>query len=338
MTDASLAYVPQDIQSIIGVIDTHVRWRNNSKDRSYFKYHPSAFGGCLRNMQYMRYAAMGLIQYQGEEHASQTLRLFEKGQNMHNRWSNYFAEIGILRGVWECTNPCCSLWDDSGTMIPFTGGKVGDGSFAKPRIYGKDETIGVFKPERCVCGCRTMVYHEASVESEEMNMYGHVDAILDFTGLSLAKYDGVSLAFNMEHLPKAPIVVDFKTINDFRWKKMIKIGPDITYRIQLCIYANLLDVDFGLLIYENKNSSEVKAFKVEKATDTMFAEIKRQARTMDAMAKLDKPKLPPPRPVSKDDYECSKCGFKKMCHSSNIWDDEEKLSTQRKQFYGNLLE
>lgn len=336
MTDVNSAYSPPEIQSILGVIDTHLRWdskRDNS--RKFDQYHPSAFGKCLRNMQYSRYVSMGLIKVVPEELESQSIRLFGKGHNMHSRWAKYFEDIGILRGIWQCKNLCCSMWDENGKFA----GESDKWKTIQPRQYGKKEKLGVFKPESCVCGCEDFDYHEASVVSSEMNMYGHVDGILDFSQLDPDRYKDVKLTFNMDKLPKSPIVVDMKTINDYRWKqKLMRSGPGLEYKIQLCIYANILDLDYGLIIYENKNTSEAKAFKVERNRDTMFAEIERQAKMMNSMASCSPPKLPPPRPVAKDDYECGNCPFKAICHESAVWNDSEKLAVQRKQFYGKLLE
>ena len=340
MTDVSVAYSPPEIQSILGVIDTHLRWDNKQDvSRKFNQYHPSSFGHCLRNMQYSRYVSMGLIKANPEELESKSIRLFGKGHNMHKRWSQYFEDIGILRGVWQCKNICCRMWEDGGNFSEMANNDLHANDMPVSRIYGKDEKLGIFKPKICACGCKDFEYHELSVFSEEMNMYGHVDAVLDFSNFDPSKYSEVKSTFNIDNLPKSPIVVDMKTINDYRYKqKLMRSGPGLEYKIQLCIYANILDLDYGLLIYENKNDSEAKAFKVEKNTDTMFAEIYRQAKMMNSMASCSPPKLPPPRPVDKADYECGNCSFKSICHASAIWNDGSKLDVQRKQFYGMLLE
>lgn len=340
MTEASAVYVPPDVQSIMGVIDTHLRWLNKTEQtRQFLQYHPSAFGKCLRSMQYSRYVAQGLFTVEEEDLESQSIRLFEKGHNMHRRWSSYFESIGILRGIWQCSNPCCRLWSDDGQCHSHVEGK--SNSFEMPRVYGKDDNLGVFRPELCVCGSNNFDYHEITVSSEDLNMYGHIDGILDFSRFDAKKYEGVvKTAFNLEKLPKTPIVFDMKTMNDYRWKQgLMRTGPGIEYRIQLCIYMHLLNLEYGLLIYENKNTSEAKAFKITKEeTKDMFSQIAKQAKMMKSMAECSPVKLPPPRLAAKDDYECSHCKFRKLCHASTVWDDDSKLNTQRKQFYGSLIE
>ena len=337
MTFADIVYVPPELQSIMGSVDTFVRHRAKSNTRAYDKYHPSAFGQCLRKMQYMRYVSMGLIHGEEEEFESKMLRLFEKGHSTQARWEKYFIGLGVLRGIWTCTNPLCRLFDDSGEIIKTND--VESYFKEKPRKYGEDNKIGIFKPDKCICGCNRFAYEEICVEDEELNLRGHVDMILDFSRFDPSIFNSTPVSFDVGNFPKSPIVVDMKTMNDYRWKqKLMKSGVSLSYRIQLCIYANLLDLDYGVLIYENKNTSEARAFKIERATDTVFAQVKQQAIAMNKMAALERPKLPPPRPGTKDDYECSNCGFKSVCHKSTVWADEDKLNDNRQKFYGNLLE
>lgn len=327
------AYAPET-QSILELIDTYCRWRkNNEYPRGYKIYHPSAFGKCLRNMQYLRYSEDGLkgMVLPSEDFSGKQIRLFDKGNKMHSRWAQYFEEIGILRGIWQCANPACKYVDDNGSIsgVPLESIMHRE----RPRMYGKEETLGIFKPEKCICGCKDFVYHEVLVKREDLNMYGHADMILDFSNLDDKKFNDVKVTFDMSAFPKKPIVVDMKTCNDFSFSKLSS-GPDLAYQIQLTIYANILDCEYGVLIYENKNNSEAKAFRINKNTETAFAEIERQAKTMDEMAKHHI--LPPPRPSSKDCYECKKCLFRGLCLNSSIWDDDN-LNKLRKEFYGSLL-
>jgi len=336
MTNAAAAYIPPELQNIMGTVDTHIRHDAKGNTRQYFQYHPSAFGKCLRNMQYMKYVAMGLIKVEQESFDSKLLRLFGKGHNMHARWESYFTGMGVLRGVWRCLNPLCRMFDDEGVLTSKLS--PADAYKAPVRKYGLKEKLGVFQPEKCVCGCNKFAYEEVCVSSEEMNMFGHVDLIVDFSNLDVSRFDGVPVSFDIDKLPKTPVVIDMKTMNDYRWKNsLMRTGPDLGYRVQLCIYANLLDLDYGMLIYENKNNSEARPYKIEKASDTMFDLIKKQAISMNEMAACEKPKLPPPRCSDKSDYECSNCAFKSLCHKSAIWKDKKVLSDKQQKFYGNLI-
>ena len=321
-------------QTVLELIDTYCRWRKkNEPPRGYSIFHPSAFGKCLRNMQYLKYSENGIkgMILPEEEFSGKQIRLFDTGNCMHNRWAKYFEEIGILRGVWQCTNPVCKFVTDSGT---FSGTSIAGYYKESPRIYGKEEKQGILKPKECICGCRNFKYHEVSVSSKELGMHGHADMILDFSALEKDKFDGIKATFDMTEFPSKPIVVDMKTCNNFAFSKLSTNGPDSAYQIQLVIYSNILDCEFGVLIYENKDNSEVAAFQINKSTDTAFAEVKKQAKTMIEMSNHNI--LPPPRPASKDCFECKKCQFRTLCHSSKIWDDKN-LNKLRKEFYGILL-
>lgn len=339
---------PPDVASVMGLLDTYIRWRQTqAPPRGHLVYHPSAFGKCLRRMQYQRYQEMGIkdFEVENESHNSQLLRLFETGHHYQERWTRYFDDIGILRGIWSCSNMLCYLWDDEGNF-KFDQEKA-DELLAKKhtRFHGKNELRGCMKPKACVCGSKRFDYHEVRVVLPELNFAGSADLLLDFTNFDpKGKFDGVNPAFKVEDLPKGCVVADMKTINDRRFtQELLKSGPSVEYILQLTIYANVLDCEGGLLIYENKNSSETAAFKVHRAADTIWPLIQTQARKMIKMAggtTNDKGepvfKLPPPRPFRKDDYECKKCEFRNTCHSSAIWQDP-KLMEKRKKFYGTLL-
>jgi len=328
---------PIDIASLLGTVDTYIRWNNTQgPQRRYDIYHPSAFGKCLRQMQYKRYASEGIIDSTQEEFESRLLRLFEKGHNMQSRWERYFEKMGVLRGVWTCVNQMCRHFDDDGN---YSSDEPKD---SRPRIYGHKDLLGAFKPEKCACGSSRFDYNEVSVRSDDLNMYGHADLILDFKDFKEDKYDVVK-SFNMDQLPKKPIVVDMKTINSNGFDNLTtyKKAPPLYYQVQLIIYIHLLDCEYGVLFYENKNDSTLKAYKVER-DEKSWELIQKQAKLMQDMATVtgedDKRLflLPPPRPVKKSTWDCKSCGFRKMCYKSKIWKDPE-LENKRKKFYGHLL-
>ena len=75
-----------EVSSVMGSVDTFIRWREKNKEqRGYEIYHPSAFGACLRAMQYNRYVAMGFIVCDGDDFDSRILRLFETGLGHRHR-------------------------------------------------------------------------------------------------------------------------------------------------------------------------------------------------------------------------------------------------------------
>lgn len=338
------AYLPPEVLAIIDSVDSYLRWSNiNQPPRGHERYHPSAFGNCLRQMQYDRYHERGWVEKKTEDPEPWLLRIFGVGHSMHDRWRSYFEELGVLKGYWTCTNPFCAAWDDNGKMTINPDHLMNNvkNLSKQRRSYGRNELQGVFKPKQCVCGWNKFHYDEIDIVDEEMNIYGHCDMVLDFTALDKSKFEGVKQVCNFEHLPTGPVVVDMKTINHFEYQKIAGGSPHDYYVVQLMIYANILKCDYGVLIYENKNNQRVAAFKIDKRENDYWPQIRRQAILMNDMVEVEDEGrivhlLPPPRPDSKDHKNCEYCGYKEICHSSPIWDDPE-LNAKRKEFYGDLL-
>ncbi len=363
--------VNKEVAALMGVIDTYCKFKSvNGKPRNYKVYHPSALGKCLRQMQYQRFAEDGIagLSLPIDPPESRMVRIWDTGHSMHHRWEQYWTEIGVLRGVWQCSNPICRAFDDNGEFLGTDKVKEINDLYATmkketptesfevaqdkekgraraallPRKYGKENKIGVFKPEACKCGCNDFVYHEVNVVHEEYNIFGHADQILDFSNFDADQYsdenneaiNAVKRTFDPRDLPTKPIVVDMKTMKDRKFKMLQREGPDLVYRVQLKSYCNILDLEYGVLIYENKDNSETASFKVDRSAETDWPIIEKQIKLMNKM--YNKKLLPPPRPLRKDDFECKYCDYSDVCHNSKIWGDPE-LNDKRVNFYGRLL-
>jgi CRISPR/Cas system-associated exonuclease Cas4 (RecB family) len=329
----------KEVSSFLGVVDTYRRWKHYSErfDRKYHYYHPSELGKCLRAQQYKHYVEKGYIKTSFQGFDSKCLRLFDKGHNMHRRWADYFEDIGVLKGRWKCKNPLCLLFNDSrnGKVEILENKKQEVFEKGDTRIFGEKEQRGVFKPERCVCGCNEFIYQETKVFSEEFLIKGQADLILDFSNFNIEKFNDVNVSFNKKFLPKKgdDVVVDMKTIGQSSWEYQLKKkGPHQSNLIQLTIYVHLLDCSYGLLVYENKNDSKIKCYKVQK-NPAWWDILKWQMKKMQDLSL--KKRLPPPRPEKKSDYECKSCDFSKLCHKSDAWKDPE-LAKRRKDFYKGL--
>lgn len=345
-------YMPPDIQSVIGLVDCYLKWKDENGDpRGYEHYHPSAFGKCLRLMQYQRYSERGYIPTPIDQHEPSICRIFGNGHSMHDRWRQYFEDLGVLRGYWTCTNPLCAAYDDSGI---YNGVSTMSDVMADPkawfkarRKHGAGVLHGAFKPDRCNCGWEKFKYDEIDVRNEELNFYGHADMILDF---NTPKFDPEKYMsyrtkvydFDLELLPKSPVVVDMKSCNHYDFQEVAKGSPHSEYQVQLSLYANVLECEYGILIYENKNNQRTACFKVQRSADVWWPEMVRQATIMNEMVEVEMPDgsidhlLPPPRPSTLDSKECTYCIYRDMCIESGAWEDPE-LHAKRLEFYGKLL-
>ena len=70
---------PPEVVSMLGLLDTYQRHKSiNGGPRNYSIYHPSAFGKCLRYMQYQRFAEEGIggLSMPVKEHEGRVQRIF----------------------------------------------------------------------------------------------------------------------------------------------------------------------------------------------------------------------------------------------------------------------
>jgi len=102
-------------------------------------------------------------------------------------------------------------------------------------------------------------------------------------------------------------VVDIKSSNDFKFQKL---GiPDLAHIKQIQLYMHYFEISQGILIYENKNTQDLKEFLVEYDSDlckkiiSEFEELKYQIEN-DIM---------PQKPKNLASWQCSYCDFKKEC-------------------------
>ncbi len=333
-------YTPQEVSSMMNLIDTYIRWRtvDTRGDRSYDHYHPSEFGKCLRMQQYKHYAWKGLIDMKYADPESQKHRLFDKGHNMHARWSNYFDQIGgILLGRWKCKNKSCFLFDSKGELANLDQKecqkRIASGD---SRVYEGKDNNPIFRPEKCICSCKDFEYLETHVRAPEINIKGNADIVLNCDSLTEERFKGVRISYNQKFLPinGSKIVIDMKSIGSNPWKNQILAkGPHKDYLIQLTIYVHILNCDFGIVAYENKDNSKMAWFQVPR-NDTWWEIVQEQAKTMMEMSK-DR-KLPPPKYESKKNFACSYCDFKSLCHKSKIW-ESPTVDKKRTEFYKSLL-
>ena len=246
------------------------------KKRKYDYFHPSSFGQCYRKTAFQYYEFP-----KDEEFKPKARRIFSAGHAYHNRVQTEFAQMGILRGYWRCK--ICG------------------------KLHGKDEKWGIFCPRECDCKKHIpddfpskklkktdlFEYEEIQVENKEYHFKGHTDGIIEINkGEDGDRY-----------------VVDFKTINSKRFEFLSK--PANVYVAQIRIYMWLLDINQGIIFYEEKDGHELKEFKILQDQD-FIKDIKKTAKHLWDI--LQKKKLPAiPKFYKEDKMPCLYCDFKKKC-------------------------
>ena len=141
--------------TIIDLIRTDHKRVIDDNDRDYTYFHPSEFHECVRKIAYKFY------EVEGKNKITPDLqRIFDNGHYMHERYVQYFRNIGIIYGVWQCANPLCK------------------------EEYGRDVNIGIVEPEMpCEkCGCEKYFYEEVNVRKDDFWFSGHIDCIFKLAG------------------------------------------------------------------------------------------------------------------------------------------------------------
>jgi len=330
-------YTPQEVTSMMNLVDTQIRWKTVATrgDRSYDHFHPSEMGKCIRMQLYKVYAWKGWIEVKYAEPNSEKQRLFGKGHNMHDRWTTYFDDIGdVLLGRWKCKNPLCYMFEDDGKMAKSPDLKKLYKE-KKTRIHEGKQGLR-FRPKKCFCGCREFEYMETHVRCPEMNIKGNADMVVNCRNLKEERFKGVRISYDKTFLPmnNSKVVIDMKTIGSNAWKRQVEAkGPHKEYLVQLTIYTHILNCDYGILAYENKDNSKMAWFQVPR-NDLWWEVIQSQTKKM--MEMMPKRQLPPPKYATKKDYGCTYCDFKSLCHKSKVWEDPN-LDDKRREFYKCLL-
>lgn len=73
--------------------------------------------------------------------------------------------------------------------------------------------------------------------------------------------------FLIRHEENGTIIIELKSINNNNFGRL-KTAPKPEHEIQLQIYLNVLEVDKGVVLYENKNDQQLKAFQIDRSIET----------------------------------------------------------------------
>ncbi len=250
----------------------------SDKSRGYSYFHPSAFGSCFRKMAFQHYGIP-------KDHLTEprSYRIFDAGHAHHYRMQSHFAQMGILRGYWKCR--ICN------------------------KLHGTDNKIGIFCPEDCDCkktifkdiilegkerkGLDLFEYEEIFLEDKEHNFKGHCDGIIEL----------------IKDNPKERYVIDFKTVKEQKFAYLKE--PDQVYIVQINIYMWLSGVKKGIIFYEEKNTHELREFRVS-YDESKIEDIKKNALKLKKV--LDAKQLPSiPKTFAKSKKPCCYCEFREKC-------------------------
>ena len=149
-------------------------------------------------------------------------------------------------------------------------------------------TSGVFYPSMLGNNCDRYLYfaYQGNLPTQTITAKtarifdngGHLEARMkryfERMGIFIAAEQSVKLPnpnisgrydFLLSHMKHGRILLELKSINDKGFQALIE-APKPEHTIQLQIYLNLAGIDNGVVLYENKNDQELKAFKIVKDT------------------------------------------------------------------------
>jgi CRISPR-associated protein Cas4 len=131
-----------------------------------------------------------------------------------------------------------------------------------------------------------VVASEVDIPSKEL-FHGRADAIISVNGKMY--------------------VVDIKSSNDFKFQKLKEPEPSHQYQVQL--YMHYFKISQGILLYENKNTQDLKEFEL-KYDPGLCKKIINNFETLKYQIENE---TPPPKPTNLEPWECEYCDFKEEC-------------------------
>jgi hypothetical protein len=216
---------------LLSVVDKMLLLRNEVATEVEGWLHPSALVPwrkgwehiCPRELFFTRFADIGkwpkeLLQ---DDFSPRTFRIFDNGQWVHRRWQIYLIQAGMVdprKGV--------------GWEVPVHDPKIG--------ILGHLDAL---------------VYPEsAGVNRVSIRYYDHGIPQFSADGGLIHKIesnDGQWIAKGK------PVIVDVKSTKEEYWKAL-HAKPMLEHQVQMSCYMAVLKIPVAHLLYENKNTQEVK--------------------------------------------------------------------------------
>lgn len=111
------------------------------------------------------------------------------------------------------------------------------------RIFDCGDYLG-YRFEKYFEKMGVLISTESSVKCSSPNISGRIDFII-------------------KHKDYAQAVIELKSINSRGFKALLD-RPKPEHFIQIQIYLNLTKIDHGIVLYENKNDQQIKAFVVKR--------------------------------------------------------------------------
>ena len=253
-------------------------------------FHPSGFSSwCAREKAYEILAIMSGDKVLRIRPDASTMLRFQAGNAAH-LWfqARIFGDMGVLCGMWRCYK-CGHVHgaSDNNVRIPKLCEKCGAGPHA---LWFKESAIEI--PASKVLGIPEDKL--TAVEKELYRIVGHHDGMLRIKG-------------------HPDMVAEIKSEDSELWKR--RQGPEAAHIIQGLLYAYAAKVDFVAVIYVNKNTYDIKTYKVGGAARNARDRFKDIREVRKAVGLVQPEKLDRACPDDKH-HRAKRCPFRKICFST----------------------
>lgn len=250
--------------SIIDLIDTHMETIQEENDRDVTRFHPSLIGYCSRKIAYT------MLRYPAPLIDARTMRIFECGHSMHERFERWFGEIGIQIATELILN------EDS-----------------------PDEAIA----SRCV----------------PLNISGRTDSLVV--------------------IDDELYLVELKSANGNMFKYYLN-EPKEHHVQQLQLYMYLTGVHKGFILYEDKNTQELKEFYIQ-YDHKLVEQLLEKIRMINYHVEN---RMLPNKEGKPSEWQCKYCEFRGICHypqrpeNQALLEEYKNRSQELTQKYNDMLQ
>lgn len=149
------------------------------------------------------------------------------------------------------------------------------------------------------------VFHNGSYVENRFKSYFTKIGVLVASEVVAKIYDPVHISgradFQLD-VDGQPYIIEMKSINSKGWE-YLNNGPKKEHAVQLQLYLNILDIDYGAVLYENKDTQLTRLFELKKSP-SMFNNI--IARAERIAGRPDMPKIEEVEGIHESYCDCKK--------------------------------
>jgi len=150
-------------------------------------------------------------------------------------------------------------------------------------------------PSAIIASHTRRIFDNGSYLEERMTSYFEKMGVLEDREVRLACDDppiSGRADFILTHPIHSKIVVELKSINDKGFNNL-RGKPKKEHMVQIQLYLHLLQMEHGIVLYENKNDQHIKVFEVERS-EKAWKTIEAKCRKIQNMESLPKACTGPP--------------------------------------------